>query len=92
MAGKAKITVVVVPWSVAVETGRIGRVDPWIGPAHTIDVTMASGAGTGGIIDVVAGSAVFDIGSRRATVVDSPVHGRVSQRHPVLALVTIVAE
>lgn len=81
VTGKAKIPVVIVPRSMTVETSRVGSVDRRISSTDPISVTVASGAGTGKIISLVAGSAVLHIRPRRITVVISPAQRRVVQRH-----------
>lgn len=63
-----------------------------VSPAYSIGVAMTSGAGAGGVIDFVAGSAVLYIGPRRPAVVGTPANRRVGQRHPVFVFMTIVAE
>jgi hypothetical protein len=63
-----------------------------IGAAKAITIPVTPGAGTGGIIDFMAGSAIFDVSTRLAPVFGSPSQSRVGQRHPVFANVAIVAE
>jgi len=92
VTGITKVPVIAMPWPMTVEAVQAGRVNARVGAAHAIGVAMASGAGAGGIIDFMAGSAIFNIDAGRAAVVDSPAQSRVGQGHPVFTLMTVAAK
>jgi hypothetical protein len=89
VAGETEIAVVAMPRSVTVE---IRGMNSLVRATDAIGISVASRAGAGGIIDFVAGGAVFGIGARRTSVIGSPCRGGVGQRHTILTLVTVVAE
>jgi hypothetical protein len=88
----AIVAVVIMPWAMGFKLGQAGRVYPRIGPPDTIGVPVATGAGAGRGIGLMAGGAAFDIVAGGAPMIGQPGGRRVQQRNPILALMAADAE
>ena len=91
MALETEVCVVIVPGPFAVAV-PFRRVDGRISSAHTVDVAMTPGASAGGVGDIMAAGAVFNVVSSRVTVIQFPSHGGMAQRNAAIAGVAVVAE